>query len=243
MASHLLSAHRVRPPWTLNYLLCLFQQCQEENCDEPAWHWAQPHGWSSVCFTGVWQQQSTDLLEWVLSWSQDWSTSPVTTRGESWGCSAWGREGSGETSENLPIPKRAGKGLFSRARFCRTKGLKLKEDRFRLDIRWNMDQVVQKSSIPGNVQDTVQMGLWAPWSCWRCPCPWLGVWTYKNPLSRSPPTQTILWLFFNLPFELFLAYLQNSLLLLTVQIIHTKINLQSLLHRCIFLQLILAFSC
>lgn len=29
-ASHLLSKHRVRPAWTQNKLVCLFQQCKEE---------------------------------------------------------------------------------------------------------------------------------------------------------------------------------------------------------------------
>ena len=43
----------------------------------------------------------------------------------------------------------------------------------------------QESSKPG------WMGLWAPWSRWRCPCPWKVV--GLDGLERSLPTQTSLW--------------------------------------------------
>jgi len=49
-------------------------------------------------------------------WSESWSTSPTRTGWGSWGCSAWRREGSGVTLEQLPVPEgadRKGGGGFS----------------------------------------------------------------------------------------------------------------------------------
>jgi len=57
--------------------------------------------------------------------------------GGCWGCSAWRREGSGVTLEQLPVPEGAdrkdGEGLFTRVRRDRTRGngSKLKDGRFR----------------------------------------------------------------------------------------------------------------
>lgn len=36
-------------------------------------------------------------------WSEGWRTSPTKTGWESWDCSAWRRDGSGETSLDLPV--------------------------------------------------------------------------------------------------------------------------------------------
>ena len=38
-------------------------------------------------------------------WSEGWNPSAGRTGWESWGCSAWGREGCGETLEQLPVLK------------------------------------------------------------------------------------------------------------------------------------------
>lgn len=69
--------------------------------------------------------------------SKGQNTSPVRTGRESWGCSAQGREGSGETESGLLVPKRGckkeGGGLFNR--FCsdrtRINGFEIKEERRR----------------------------------------------------------------------------------------------------------------
>ena len=59
---------------------------------------------SLQCCVQLWghqQKKDTDLLErgqrrpW--RWSGGWSTCPMRTGWESWGCSAWRREGSGDT--------------------------------------------------------------------------------------------------------------------------------------------------
>ena len=73
--------------------------------------------------------------------SEGWNPSAVRKGWESWGCSAWGGEGTRETLEQLPVPggacKRAGEGLVTRAWSDRTgsDGFKLKKGRFQLDIR------------------------------------------------------------------------------------------------------------
>ena len=60
---------------------------------------------------------------------------------ESWGCSAWRREGCGETLNSPPVPEGAyrkdGENIFGRDCCDRTRsnGFKLTEGRFRLDIR------------------------------------------------------------------------------------------------------------
>ena len=64
---------------------------------------------------GPQHEKDTDLLERAQRrprrWSGGWSPSAMAPGWESWGCSAWGGEGSGETLEQLPAPTGAGKKL------------------------------------------------------------------------------------------------------------------------------------
>ena len=88
-------------------------------------------------------QKGRDLLERVKrrpqKWSEGWSTPPMRKGWESWGCSAWRREGSTETllqpsSTHRGACKTVGQWPFTRACSDRRRGNGVKEDRFRLDI-------------------------------------------------------------------------------------------------------------
>ena len=80
--------------------------------------------------------------EWPQKCSEGWNTSPVRKGLDSWGCSAWRREGSRDASL-CPFStwrgayKKAGERLFQRACSDRTRGngFKIKDCRFRLGIR------------------------------------------------------------------------------------------------------------
>jgi len=74
-------------------------------------------------------------------WSDGWSTSPMKTGWESWGFSAWRKEGSEgpqQPSRTVRGPTgKLGRDFFIRAGSKRTRGngFRLEEGRFRLDIR------------------------------------------------------------------------------------------------------------
>ena len=61
----------------------------------------RPHLASCIQLWSPQHRKDTDLLEWVQRrpqrWSECCSTSPMRKGWESWGCSAWRREGSGDT--------------------------------------------------------------------------------------------------------------------------------------------------
>ena len=124
-----------------------------------------------------------------------WTTFPMRTGWDCWGCSAWRREGSMKTWEehfsNIKGDcKNGGDRLFSRIHCdsARGDGFKQKELRFTLDImkkfftimvvkhcnrllRNTMDVHVWRHSRSGWTE------LWATWSSSRCPCSLQGSWT------------------------------------------------------------------
>lgn len=116
-------------------------------------------------------------------WSKGWNTSPVRTGWESWGCSAWRREGSGNTWEQpFSIWKGAirkkGVRFFSTVCYDRTRGngLKQKEGRCRLYLRykfflqpgwWGTGIGCPETwGVPHSWRHSRsgRRGLWAPWS-------------------------------------------------------------------------------
>ena len=118
-------------------------------------------------------RKDMDLLEWVQrrlqKRSEGWNTSVMREGWESLGSSAWWREGSRETLE-LPFStwnrayKKAGEGLFTRAWSDRTRGngFKLKEDRFRLDVRkklFTMRVVRHWNRLPRETVDAPSLGM------------------------------------------------------------------------------------
>jgi len=95
----------------------------------------RPHLESCVQLWSPQHRKDVDLLERVQrrpqKCSEGWSTSPVRTGRESWGCSAWRREGCGETLEQPSSTlkgayKKAGEGLFTRACGDRTRVMALR---------------------------------------------------------------------------------------------------------------------
>jgi len=108
----------------------------------------RPPGESCVQLWSPQRRTELELLEQgqrrLQQWSEGWSTSPVRTGWNNWGCSAGRREGCKETVEQYcqylkGAYKKDVDRLFSRACCDRTRGngFKLKEGRFRLNRRKN----------------------------------------------------------------------------------------------------------
>ena len=95
----------------------------------------RPHLEYCVQLWGL-QCKDMDLLERVQRRVTKWSTSPMKTGWENWGCSAR-RRLQGDLTAKGGLYRTAGGGLFTRACSDRTKGncFKMKEGRFRLDSR------------------------------------------------------------------------------------------------------------
>ena len=104
--------------------------------------------------------QGIDLCVWVLPCVRGWG---------SWVCSAWRREGSGETSLQ---PSSTWRELISRKGSNFLHGpivIGLKEGRFRLDVRKKF--FIQRAVRPWHCCPE----LWVPHP-WRYPKPWVGLW-------------------------------------------------------------------
>ena len=114
-------------------ILLLYSVLMRSHPESRIQHWNSQHS------------KDMDLLEWVRrrpqKWRESWNTSATRTGWESWGCSAWRREGSRETlsqpSSTWRACKKAGEGLVTRA--CsdrkRANNFKLREGIFVSDVR------------------------------------------------------------------------------------------------------------
>ena len=125
-----------------------------------------------------------------------WSTSMETGWG-SWGCSAWRRGGSGETSLHpFSTYRKTVEGLFSRVCSDRTRGnsFKLKDKRFRLGIRkklftkgmvrhWHR---LHREAVHARLDGTLGSLIW-----WVATLQQHGGWNFKVPSNQSHPL--ILW--------------------------------------------------
>ena len=114
-------------------------------------------------------------------WFKDWSTSPVRTGWDSWGCLTWRREDSVETwewpfsSQRGGYKKEGDNRLFSRVRCDRTRGsgFKLKEGRFRLDIMMvRHGHRLRREVVDAFSFSTFKVRLDGALSTWlNCSCP------------------------------------------------------------------------
>ena len=126
-------------------------------------------------------------------WSGGWSTSAMRKGWGSWGCSAWRREGCGES---LLWPFSTWRGLIGKKgkifliRPVVTGQGVLVLNSGRVDLDWTeeeivyyegaetLEQVAQRWQMPQTWKHSRPgwTGLWATWSSWRCPCSLPGDW-------------------------------------------------------------------
>ena len=152
-------------------------------------------------------------------WAKGWNTSPVRKGWDSWGCLDSRRESSGENflqpfSTWRSLVRKDGENLFSRACCDRGNGFKLREGRFRLDIKEEfyysedgetLEQVVQRGGrcpIPGNIQGQVGGGSEQPGLVEDVPAHCRGCWSrWPLKVPSNPNRSMILWVYDSLVFH------------------------------------------
>jgi len=145
-------------------------------------------------------------------WSQGWKTSPARTGWESWGCAAWRRDGCKVTWQRpFSTYRGATERTDSLAVFdnrTRGNGLKLKEGRFRLDIRkkyFTVRVVRHWNRLPRVMTDAPSLEtLKARLTTWsNCGVPVHCRGAELDGLQMSLPTLRILW-FYELGLEFYI---------------------------------------
>lgn len=160
----------------------------------PSTPYLQDPTWSSVSSSGAPKMKDTNLLERVKGRVTKMIRGLECLSYEnrlSWSCSAWRRHW-GDLIAAFQYLKeayrKAGEGLITSACSHRTwsNGFELKEGRFRSDRRkkfftmkvwWDVGTGrPEKLWVPHPCSGPSWMGLWATWSCGRCPWLWQGGW-------------------------------------------------------------------